>query len=410
MPKFRKEIVTAGTYKQWDKVKEEWYNREVKPEYLHTLKSSFDKMTQKGLKVPAPWKHDLDINAFAIDGPNKDGGFLKDSSINGGFWENLEVEVINGKTKLFGVIDAPGDRDDPNTPAGKISKTVKDTSIYVRDKMPMTNDSNDVIENAIMHIALVTHPIEPGQANFEAINEEDSSYIAMSQYVDNDEQEVEDVQTDAGIAELATVLKKCFKIFLPQSTNIKTLIPNLLASAKQYEMLHEEDQDDISSRIVKVDPIIMNQEQIKALVESKVVNPTTGKPYVNEDFKTAPANSTNSEIIMSALQTQMQTDRRGTFKSRIDNLVTTGRTTKAFADSNLYPKANAYEIKIEDGKVAASPLEEILMSLEALEAKAPVTTDAYGKVVMANPPIDETQYTEEEADKAADMMVTLITG
>jgi hypothetical protein len=404
MPKFRKEIVTAGTYKQWDKVKQQWYDREVSPEFLQKLKSSFDRMTEKGLKVPAPWKHDLNIHAFAkIDGPNPSGGFLDDTNQNGGFWENLETEVIKGKTTLVGVIDAPGDINDPSTPAGKISKTVKDTSIYVRDKMPMTDGSNDVLENVLMHIALVTHPVQPGQANFEAL-EDNASYLAMSQLVEDPGDDADDdLDTgNYGIPELATALKKCLKIFLPENTTIKDLVPNLLASVKQFELLHEEE----SQETIKVDPIIMNQDQIKALVDAKVVNPTTGKAYVNEDFKVQVQTTPQSEIIMSAIQTQFQSDRRSTFKSRIDNLVNTGRTTKAFADSSLYPKAASYEIKIDNGQVAQSALEEILMSLEAMEAKTPkIDPD---NILMGGAPSDDVTYTDEESDKAADYMAALI--
>jgi hypothetical protein len=406
MPKFRKEIVTAGTYKQWDKEKQQWYNREVSPEFLQKLKSSFDRMTEKGLKVPAPWKHDLNIHAFAkIDGPNPSGGFLEDANQNGGFWENLETEVIKGKTTLVGVIDAPGDVNDPNTPAGKVSKTVRDTSIYVRDKMPITDGSDDYIENALMHIALVTHPIQPGQANFEAL-EDNASYLAMSQLVEEPGDDADD-DLDTGnynIPKLAEELKKCLKIFIPETTTIKNLIPNLMASIKQYEMLNNDANS--TDQIVKVDPIIMNQDQIKSLVDAKVVNPTTGKPYVNEDFKTSSPSNTQNEIIMSAIQTQFQSDRRTTFKSRIDNLINTGRTTKAFADSNLYPKAASYEIKIDAGQVAQSPLEEILMNLEAMEAK--VTKAAPVEVVMGGAPSDDTQYTEEETDKMAAYMAGLV--
>lgn len=405
MPKYRKEIVTAGTYKQWDRTKKQWYNRVVSPEDLQKLVASSKKMFEKGLKIPAPWKHDLDVHAFAkIDGPNPSGGFL-DANVNGGFWESLETEVINGKTKLFGVIDAPGDVNDPNTPAGKVSKTVKDTSIYIRDRMPLTDGSDEVIENAIMHIALVTHPIEPGQKNFELIDDQ-SSYIAMSQLVEEPGDDADD-DLDTGnydIPKLAEELKKCLKIVIPESTTIKTLVSNLLASIKQYQML---DKDAASQdQIVKVDPIIMNQDQIKALVEAKVVNPTTGKAYVNEDFKQSAQTNTQNEIIMSAIQTQFQSDRRSTFKARIDNLITTGRTTKAFADSNLYPKAASYEIKIDNGQVAQSPLEEILMNLEAMEAK--VTKAAPVEVVMGGTPDDDTQYTEEESDKMAAYMANLV--
>jgi hypothetical protein len=399
MARFKKEIVTAGEYDQWDRDGKP-YVKNITVKDLEKMKASYDKMQSKGLKVPAPWKHDKKINAFDS---NTTGGFLDDSSKNGGFWDTLQVEVIEGKTKLTGFIEAPGDVNDPNTPAGKISTTVRDTSIYVRDKMPLTDGSGESIENALMHIALVTHPIEAGQKNFELV--EDGYSISMSQYREAvQESDIDDLADSSNIAELTTELRKCLKIFLPVGTTLKNLVPNLLASIKQYEMLNEnESQND--SNIVKVDPIIMNQAQIDSIIKSGAVNPETGKVYAKEDFKASVSDTTHNEVLMSVMQTEMQSDRRKTFKSRINSLVATGRTTKAFADSNLHPKADSYEIQIADGKMVEAPLEMILMSLEAMEStKTVVTAD---QIVMG-PSGDNTQYSEEDLDKQADYMARLI--
>jgi hypothetical protein len=221
----------------------------------------------------------------------------------------------------------------------------------------------------------------------------------MSQYVED-----EQPAPSGSINELAALLKDCCKLFLPENTTAETLVANLTIAVKQHKLLNEKTEDDDNS-IVKVDPLIMshmNAAQIQALIDGKVVNPVTNKPYAKEDFADVKVD-TKTELIMSALQTEMQSDRRKGYRSRIDKLISTGRTTKAYADTSLYPRADAYELQIADGKIVESPLEIIMSSLEALPAKEEKVTPPG---VLMNHTDDS--FDEAKADEVAAYMATLI--
>ncbi len=402
MAKFRKVFIKEGTYKQFNPETGKYdLERVVTAKDVKDFSKSAKKMEEKGIRIPAPWRHDLEINSFT-EGNN---GLLEDSTKNGGFWSNIElVTTKDGKYGLEGDIDAPGDPDDPNTPAGKIGTIVKDTSVYIKKKHQVT-DSNDVIDNAFMHIALVTHPIENNQEDFERI-EDGFEILAMSQLEPTEYKSVDDPNDydTASISELVAALKDCCRLFLPENTTPLNLVSNLLNAVKQYKLLNAPYDDDTDT--IKVEPLIMNQAQIDALVKTNTVNPVTGKAFTVDDFKVETVKNEDvvkSELIMSAMQTEMQSDRRKGFKTRIDALVKSGRTTQAHADSSLYPKAAAYELKFEGNKVAPALIDDLLMSLEALpEPKQP---DA--EVILSQ--MDNiSAEAAEEMTKVADYMATLI--
>jgi len=368
--RFKKVIVTEGKYRQYNPKTNQFEMREVTKDDLQKTASTFQEMRGAGLRVPAPWKHDFNVTTFAKL-EEGDNGLLKDSSVNAGFWESLSTEVIDGKTALVGTIEAAGKPEDPNTPAGKIGTSVKDTSIYLRDKF--VDGTGKEWDKAIMHIALVTHPIEPNQRNFELA--ENDSYIAMSELMEN---EIENgSETDALLSELSGKLRKVCKIFLPPNTTSENLVSNLMIAVSQYELCEGEENGSTpgssESKFV-VEPVIManfNKDQIEALVAANAINPATNKAFTLEDFQNSASQvadpvSVQTQLVMSAMQSTMQADRRKAYRSRIDQLVETGRTTKAFADSNLYTQADSYNLEFANGEVKAPALETVLMSLEQL--------------------------------------------
>lgn len=413
MPKFTKDIVTEGKYRQYDKATKSFSKVvELKASDLGNIVDTFNKMKSKGLKVPAPWKHDLGIHTFTkIE--KGDDGVLEDSSKNAGFWERLELaKNAVGKTVLRGVIDAPGSEDDPNTPAGKIGKTVKDTSIYLKDKYQLTDESGEIIDNAIMHIAVVTHPIEPGQSNFESL---DSNVITMSQMIQegDDPSPPNPVIDDSKLGELISSLKDCCKLYVPEGTTIENLIPNLLIAVKQYEMLHEEESGNSENpNYLKVDPIIMSmsKEQIDAIVGTKAVNPATGKPFVAEDFNVKE--DTSKTLLMSVIS-QLEATKKNQYTERVKNLVSTGRVTDEYANTHLLPKAVGYSFN-EETKGEDPVLDSILMSLEALPEVKPtankgtegLSEEVLKQLVMGQAPDLDGQVTEEDLAKNADYIAS----
>lgn len=411
MPKFEKTVLTQGKFRQWNEATKKYEFVEVTPERLQKLSDTFQKMKAKGMKIPGPWKHDFDITALSTG----DNGLLEDATVNAGFWDSLVAKTLdNGKMALVGTIDAPGDPNDPNTPAGKIGTLVKDTSIYTRKNLPITSgiDKEELLEEGIMHIALVTHPIELNQENFK-LQDSNDIHLVMSNIVEESEQddtEEESEQNSSSLSQLILDLKNVCKLFLPASTTIDNLAENLSIAVGQYQLLNSEDASGVKPDSFKVEPLLMSHldpTQVDALINGKIVNPKTNKPYAREDFSSSSpeADKAGSQnlLIMSAMQNQMQLDRRKGYRGRIDNLVATGRTTKAFADAQLYPQADSYNIEFKDNQIVTPVVETLLMSLESMPAP---TKPEVSELTMGN--LDDANVDQEQIDKTAKYMASLV--
>lgn len=408
MPKFVKDIVTEGVYNQLNpKTGKYDVKRHVTKDDLGRIVDTFKKLESKGLKVPAPWKHDKDIHTFTkIEKGDK--GLLDDSTKNGGFWENLHLATNEkGKTVLRGIVEAPGDENDPNTPAGKIGTLVKDTSIYLRNEYPLTDGSDEVIKDAIMHIALVTHPIEPGQKNFEPV-EDHSEVLAMSQLDVEMENDQEQGTEEVNVGELVSALRDCCKLYLPEGTTSKNLGSRLLIAVKQYQLLNAP-SDDSDDTLIKVDPLIMSFDasQIEALVAANVINPKTKKPFVKEDFATkaaTPEVDVKSSLMMSAIATELESERRSRYQERVSRIVANGQCTDAYAKSQLQPLVDAYKMEFNGSEVVKSPLDQLLMSLEAM----PVKQAPSQETLMSHTPPDLSPEDEKAMDDEADYLASLV--
>lgn len=409
--RIEKEIVTEGRYLTSDDDGKMSY-KNLTREDIEGMKTTFDHMKSKGLSVPAPWKHDFGITAFT---KIKEGskGVLDDSTQNGGFWTEMTTrENEEGKLVAVGIIEAPGDPEDPNTPAGKIGTTVKETSIYLRKKHPLTDDSGEVLENVPMHIALVTHAIEPNQKNFEL---KDGDYaIAMSQLVLDD-------APASDFAELSRLLSKVAKIFLPNSTTMETLVGNLIIALEQKNLLSEEDSSSSPSNTFVMEPLVMSKlskEQVDALVKANAVNPATEKPFTADELQAlgadapkkeeTPTSTTKADLMMSHMQAELQNDRRGNFRSRINTLIENGIVAQDVADKQLFPKADGYLLKFGESGVETPELETILMSLESIPKPAKSELEGLLSDAYQDSYKDPGEVDEEGMDKMAQSMLNEI--
>jgi hypothetical protein len=410
MPKFEKIVLTEGKFRQWNEATKKYEIVEVTPTRLQKLSSNFQRQQAKGMKVPGPWKHDFNITALSTG----DSGLLEDSTVNAGFWDSLVTKVLdNGKMALVGTIDAPGDPNDPNTPAGKIGTLVKDTSIYTRKDLPITSgvDKEELLEEGIMHIALVTHPIELNQDNFKLQNSNDV-HLVMSNMVEESEQddtEEESESDNSSISQLVTDLKDVCKLYLPSNTTIDNLAKNLSIAVNQYKLLNS-DSTNQNPDTFEVEPLLMSHldpSQVDALISAKVVNPKTGKPYAKEDFAAKPSESQpdlKTQLVMSAMTNSMQTERRKAYRTRIGQLVASGRTTQAFAESNLYPKADSYVLQFNNDQIEEPMIESLIMSLESVPA--PIKNESEQPLVMSH--TEDSGMDEEARKKQAAYMASLV--
>lgn len=261
---YQKVIVRPGTYrvparKSDPKAYQDASGKWVKDETfsntrLTNIAATAKEMLDGGFKIPAPFVH-RDKNG-KIPRPFKVGGdgasldaltekpIAWDASINGGHWRDLQfvddVSKINPEFEsgpgLVGMIDTFGDPNDLNTPAGKVSRTVQDTSILTLPnyKPPM---GDKVYDDYIAHIAMPVHAIEPGQDNFAevaAMSDEENEFaiVSMSDLVTDLNGGVNGENDDPEMAEVVSFLQQ-LKIDLPPETTRDNLVSVLRILLRQ---------------------------------------------------------------------------------------------------------------------------------------------------------------------------------
>lgn len=181
MARFKKDIVSEGEFWVNDPDTNTRHKTVLTRARFAKWLESFNKSRAKGYNIPAPFDHDTK-NAVPLRF-GRDG--VPSALSNAGFIESLTQEIRDagdGKSVavLVGEFDVPGDENDPTSPAGRIGKTIRDTSVYIRPNY--TDGTGEVHEEGFMHAALCVLPIQPGQANFTSVPAPGLA-IAMSQRV-----------------------------------------------------------------------------------------------------------------------------------------------------------------------------------------------------------------------------------
>jgi hypothetical protein len=422
MAKFRKSIVTAGVYEipsSDGKNRIELLTADRLKHWAETAK----RMEQSGFRIPAPWNHD----GAALPIQTGQDGTLRTSFENGGFWSDLQVKSnADGVATLYGTLDVPGDPQDHSSPAAKIGTTVRDTSIYVR---PQFSDSKgQKWEDALMHIALVTHPVEQGQDNFEpsfSQKNEAGVAISMSHRLVLSRPENQPPQKDVFMAirdfqpsgasatipgapdqiegsgpneqqeinsfkELLLRLREIAKIALPEDTTVQNLVERLRVVLLQKEASEEADEEEEGSTTQPPEgakeqpaPVVMsfNAQQIDAIIAAKVVNPSTGKPFSKDELakvgEPKPV-ETNPDVVMSHPKVVELTNAcnffakrlndmtLGEIRSRVQGLVAKGKISKDYVEKKLAPLMEGFQMSYSpDGTRQPHQIEVVLDALEA---------------------------------------------
>lgn len=361
MPRFAKEILSQGTYE----VSTQQGRRKVDitVEDLEKYAETGTKMLKSGIKISAPWKH---ITNGQFVSPIEQVVENPDPSINAGFWDTFYVSLNDKGTKsLYGFIDAPGSLDQPDTPAYKVSRTVKDTSIGV---LPNFKDGRgfDWGSHAIAHIALPLDPVEPGQSNFVPLPEgKEYLTIAMSRMVSS--------MSGTNLSEVLTLLKER-GIELPADTTVETILDRLKVALMQKPAGSNPISTKPPSGKAEVYPIMLSltQDQKDAILKAGVVDPATGKPFAPETFQDqtsdAEEKAKKSITMMSNILRNSISEK---FKTRIAALVASNRINQKYADEQLAPLLNSYQMSIEGDKLSENtPLDMTLRALEAIPLPA----------------------------------------
>jgi hypothetical protein len=340
-----------------------------------------------GNRLPAPFAHfDPDSKKPIIFG--KDGTLLR-SDLNGGFWDKAEAAADPdlGIT-LFAELEADGDENNINTAAGKIGKTVRETSIFV---VPEFEDGHgNKYTDFPAHIALVTHPIQPGQPNFESIP--GTLALAMSQLAymavppqtknrlggteepkgSNPPKEDAPPQGDptpAGstpinasspsLDQIIAQLRQC-GIALPQDTNEQNFLSYLSVALGQKSLTDGGDEGSVyeppeGATQKSPAPVAMSNQPITAENFHQITK---------EVFMSHPAAKELAEtnaVLLQALTAQARTARR----ARIDAIVASHPEMKDYAEKTLLPMLETFQMSLAPNS-PSPPLDTILVGLESL--------------------------------------------
>ena len=369
--RFKKPIVTTGVYTIPGDVP-----RKVKinQDRLDHWKDQFDKMKEAGVSVPAPWNHSKEALPMSVG----NDGTLPRSDINAGWWDKLWVE----DGTLWGELDVPQSAD-----AVKIGTNVKETSIYVRPDFE--DGSGNKWQDSLMHIALVTHPIENGQGNFTPVGDESGLAISMSHLTEplemaSPEKAEEQVSSNPvgvspdrensqnGVPALLEALRAVM-IDLPEDTNDTNFMERLLVALRQKKASEHPEDKSVSKppegAKEQPAPVAMSQENAKEIEASSDDKQLEEVVMSHPKFQAA-------QKTVNFLMGHIGNQHKEQLASRRDSLIAEGKITEEYAAQHLNPSIDGFQMSFgEDGSVSECAAAQIM---DALEAAPSLTTNILG--------------------------------
>jgi len=379
--RFKKPIVTTGVYSIPGDTSRKV---EVTENRLSHWASQFEKMKKAGISVPAPWNHSKEAFPMSIG----DDGTLPRSDINAGWWDRVWVE----NNTLWGEVDVPSNED-----AVKIGTNVKESSIYVRPSF--VDGAGNEWKDSLMHIALVTHPVENGQGNFEPV--EQGLALAMSQLTEPlsmaspqpaEEQlnatdnvgpgESKDSQQQ-GLQGMLELLRS-LQIDLPEDTNEVNFMERLMVALRQKKASEQPDDQSVTTppegAKEQPAPVAMSQEK-KSEVQEEEVTLSHEEQVGEEVVMSHPKFKAASQTITFLLNHIGQQEKNG-LADRRNNLVATGKVTEAYASEHLDPSIGSFQMSFGDnGSPEVCAASQIM---DALESAPSLTTGVLGRSAHDN--------------------------
>tara|TARA_R100001086_G_C11847533_1_gene260533 strand:+ start:2749 stop:4008 length:1260 start_codon:yes stop_codon:yes gene_type:complete len=363
--RFKKPIVTTGVYTIPGDTPRKV---EVTSDRLSHWANQFSAMKDAGVSVPAPWNHSDSSLPMSIG----NDGTLPRSDINAGWWDKVWVE----DNTLWGELDVPQNED-----AVKIGTSVKESSIYVRPTF--VDGSGNEWKDSLMHIALVTHPIENGQGNFEPV-ESDGLALAMSQLTEPLSMAYEDKEVGPGesresqsngLQGMLEALRAC-QIDLPEDTNEVNFMERLLVALRQKKTSEQPEESSVTSlpegAKEQPAPVAMSQEKNNEIQEVTSDDTQVQEEVIMSHPKFKAANQT-----INFLLNHIGSQEKGNLVARRNALVESGKITEAYAQEHLDASIGEFKMSFgEDGKPEVSSAATIM---DALEAAPSLTSSLLGK-------------------------------
>jgi hypothetical protein len=397
MPILRKELVPIGKFlASTPEGGRTW--QDFTKEFTTKLVNTTNSMINAGLRIPAPFGH----KKLALPEVTKNS--TPPPYDNAGYWLSLAIEK-NDKNldALFGYVDVPGSDTEPDTPYYKAKNSAKEVSLSYRDSFQ--DGLGRIWQNCIMHIALVNHPIVPGQEEFKDVP--DNCFVVNMSMAEPDDDD--SANSSQLINQLRTALTTSLELNLPSTTNLKQFLRDLLVAVLQLPNKQKEPSLDIA-------PIYMSHgeemnltlQQAEALAKSGTTNPATGKPFTVMDFGfqiTAGSVDVKALELSIAEKDKTIATQQTLLKALTDNLKkgVTETVTKRLAalkdkkvisedqfKAQFEPKI-AFEMSLgADGSVAPHPLELTISALEMATGSTGGSTQVVNPRDGGNPdaPVD----------------------
>lgn len=328
------------------------------PERLAGWVKNFRDMRAAGLRVPFPFRHDrqaLPTEPGASSDPTYNP---EDSRHNGGFWEELYVD---GSGELVGVVDVPDSHPDKD----KIGTSIQEVSPLVLSDW--TDGKGRKWKDAILHIAGVTHPVIPGQENFQPLAASEPLASAMSFALSNLLPTTAS-KSSGPTGSLATCIEalKMMGIELPPDTTAENLAERLVVACKAIAASRAgENEGPTGNAQEQPTPIVMAQAVLKA-AGIQIVLPDTlpPEPPAPQPIGSVMAQSP-SEIAALAL---LADNKKQGYKSRIEALVASGRITPAARKEHLDPLVEGFQLSLDPTthQPVRGPLDLLLAFAESL--------------------------------------------
>lgn len=409
MAKFKKLIVTPGVHN----VGRLGGKNEAVPitaERIRDWVENSNRLLELGVSIPAPFahqdaKHNFplpvvrlgDDGASLADAYNPANGLTWDAQVNGGFWSD-KFEIDPETSGLVGVVDSPGETTDLNSPAGKVGKVVRETSVLVMGPRLVrgADGKEHQIGEHLAHVAMCIHPVQPGQKNFEPLDPtklpanssltpadlELAMSFAMSDLMCANSGGVAPVTgpglpdsakpLDPELTDTLSLLASVVYVSLPPTTTRDSFITNLNVCLRQKSIDQQEKQKEEESLTQR--PIGADTKSPTIAMSQTLAN---GFTPVAPTTPTAPVTNSASDTMLVMFMANLVKDKKKTLSERIAALIASGRCPKTYADAKLLPQVEAFAMSAEQLHAAGGDTSKVRASvedvIEALEQTQPLT-------------------------------------
>lgn len=335
--------------------------------------NKFNAMRSSGLRVTAPWEHD--VNSVPVSD-------ILNAKNNGGEWTSLFME----DDVVWGTILPATEEDEKN-----IGTKVNGCSIYVDDYVDGTGKS---WENSILHICLTNEPVAITD-NYEV--NENSLSIAMSTSMKNENKGSSDYTSC--LNDLTRTLKEKLGIEMPTSSDVKEYLNMLVTVFKNYK----NDGEQLQAITPAMDIFMSTQEPKKTDVEY------SSKEYkkiasLEEEIEQLKKRSNMMQKREKALLSHISSSTVGSVKKRIEDLKTKFSEEKnesmltKLVDMTSRLESSEFEFDFKENSLKKLSIESEIEIIESLTSTPPASQSEVAKDQLVQVTPDQEPEDQSQGD------------